>query len=98
MAETEAWVNEVMNMLQVLQLIGAFIILAAYFAAQRRWMDPHGVPYLVMNTVGAGLLAVLAALEYQWGFLVLEGIWSLVSLWELVATIMKPKQTLETRS
>jgi hypothetical protein len=81
---------------QLMQLLGAFIILAAYFLAQRRWMDPHRLPYLAMNTIGAGLLAVLAAIEYQWGFLVLEGIWSLVSLWELIATIMKRTSPSET--
>ncbi|MFO0816284.1 MAG: hypothetical protein U0796_23950 [Gemmatales bacterium] len=77
-------------MLQVMQLVGAFIILAAFFLSQRRRMDPHGVPYLVLNTIGAGILAILAAIEYQWGFLLLEGVWSLVSIGGLCRLWIKP--------
>jgi hypothetical protein len=43
--------------------------------------------YLALNLVGSGLLAVLAWHEEQWGFLLLEGVWALVSLWGLIQVL-----------
>jgi hypothetical protein len=46
-------------------------------------LDGKSCPYLVLNLLGSGLLAVLAAAGAQWGFLLLEGTWALVSLLSL---------------
>lgn len=64
---------------QILQIAGALLILAAFTLAQLRRLDPHSVTYLALNVVGSAILAVLAAIDYQWGFLLLEGVWAAVS-------------------
>ena len=75
---------------QFLQVTGAVLILVAYVAAQARRLNPQSPLYLVLNLVGSGVLAYLAALDRQWGFLLLEGVWALVSLWSLIA---RPRDT-----
>lgn len=74
-------------MLQLIQLVGAILILVAFVLAQFRVLDPLSYPYLVLNVVGAAILAVLAYLERQWGFLLLEGVWTLVSVWSLASRL-----------
>ena len=69
---------------QILQLIGALLVLAGFTLAQLRMLDPQSLPYLIVNAVGAGILAALAFEERQWGFLLLEGVWTVVSVAGLV--------------
>ena len=69
---------------QALQIVGALLILAAYAASQFGGMDARSPVYLVLNLAGSSLLAYLAAVGRQWGFLLLEVVWALVSLWGLV--------------
>jgi hypothetical protein len=69
---------------QVIQVIGALMILVAYAAAQTgRWSTDAPV-YLWLNLVGSVILAVLAAISQNWGFLLLEGVWAIVTTWSLI--------------
>ena len=69
---------------QIVQVIGALLILGAFVLAQRKKLDTGSAAYLVLNTVGAAILAVVAAMDRDWGFLLLEGVWAVVSMWGLV--------------
>ncbi len=72
---------------QVVQIVGAVLILAAYAASQFGRLDPYSRSYLVLNLVGSAILAVLAWHEEQFGFLLLEGVWALVSAWSLAKVL-----------
>ena len=78
---------------QFIQILGAVLVLVAYIAAQLRMLDGKSYPYLVLNLLGSGLLAVLAAAGAQWGFLLLEGTWALVSLLSLGARLFSADST-----
>jgi hypothetical protein len=68
------------SFIQTLSLLGAFLILIAYWGHQRGWMNPKSATYNVLNAIGAGFLAYVALNPFQAGFLVLECIWTALSL------------------
>lgn len=72
-------------MAQLVQIAGAIAILAAFALAQLGRLDQRSTPYLTLNLVGAAVLAALAYHERQWGFFLLEGVWTLVSAYGFVA-------------
>lgn len=76
---------------QLIQIVGALLILAGFAAVQFERMRPDSRLYLTLNLVGSAILAVLAYVETQWGFLLLESVWAVVSAWGLwVALFSSP--------
>jgi len=69
---------------QVVQVIGALLILGGFAGAQFGWLSVESRTYLWLNLVGSIVLAYLAWDERQWGFLLLETVWAAVSLWSLI--------------
>ena len=76
-------------MVVVLELAGAVAILAAFTLGQLRLLDQHSLSYLLLNLVGSAVLAVIALAEERWGFLLLEGVWSIVSAVSLVGLLRR---------
>lgn len=71
----------------MIQIVGAILILAAFGAVQLDRMRPDSVAYLSLNLVGSAILAVLAVIGAQWGFVLLEGAWSILSAFGLVTAL-----------
>jgi hypothetical protein len=65
---------------QLVSVLGSLLVLGAYMASQFGYLSAKGLAYAIANIVGSGFLAVVAALEEQWGFLLLEGVWASVTL------------------
>ena len=72
---------------QAIQIVGALLILTAFAAVQFERMRPDSRLYLALNLVGSIILAVLALVEQMWGFVLLEGVWAIVSAWGLAQAL-----------
>jgi hypothetical protein len=75
---------------QVIQVVGALLILTAFAAVQFERMRTDSRLYLALNLAGSAILAVLAVAAAQWGFVLLEGVWAIVSAWGLWVALFGP--------
>ena len=64
---------------------GALLVLAAYAGQQMGLIDRTNPLYSWMNLIGSLVLTVIAFRGQQWGFMLLEGVWAIVSVPPLLA-------------
>lgn len=71
----------------VVQILGSVLVLAGFALAQWGMLDLRSRRYLALNAAGSAILALDAVFERQWGFLLLEGVWAIVSAIGLIAVL-----------
>ena len=76
---------------QAIQVVGAILVLLGYVLGQTGRVDASSRSYLVINLVGSALLALVAVLGRQWGFLLLNGTWAVISAVNLTRSLMGEK-------
>lgn len=70
-------------LLDVIQIVGSLLILAAFVATLSGHLDQSSYRYLTANAVGSAVLTVTAIVSRGWGFILLEGTWALVSTYSI---------------
>lgn len=73
-----------MNYSDLIGVIGVSLILLAYFLNVFSLIPREGWLFFLMNILGAGLACYASILINYWPFVILEGIWTLVSVIGLV--------------
>ncbi|MFK7933327.1 MAG: hypothetical protein AB8G22_07445 [Saprospiraceae bacterium] len=74
-----------MNYIDLLGFIGVSLILTAYFLNLNHKLETTDLLYILMNLVGAILACLASILMVYYPFVLLEGIWTIVSglaLWK----------------
>lgn len=77
----------------LVQIAGAALVLAAFVVTQNGLGRPGSTYVLILNAAGAGILAYLALISSQWGFLALEGVWSLLAAGNLATKFWRGSHT-----
>ena len=73
-----------MNTTDIIGSLGVSLILLAYFLHTEKLLKQNGKLYFVMNIVGAGLATAASWMIGYWPFVILEGTWTLVSIYGLM--------------
>ena len=73
-----------MSIESLVQIAGSLLILVPFVLVQLGRLRTDAAVYGVLNLVGSAVLAVDALHGRQWGFLLLEGTWAVVSAYTLV--------------
>ena len=71
----------------LVELVGAALILSAFVLAQVGRLTTASLSYLLHNFFGAGTLAVVAAIDGDVGFLLLEGVWAAISAFSILRCV-----------
>lgn len=74
-------------MIQILSIVGALLILVPFAGSQMGRLSTQTLAYQLMNLAGSAGLTAVAVVERQYGFILLEGIWAMVSLAGLVRVL-----------
>ena len=69
---------------QSISFLGALLILIAYAWQQFGWINMRRPSYNILNGVGSAILLWIAIHPFQIGFIVLEGAWTVISIWALL--------------
>jgi hypothetical protein len=69
--------------------IGVFQILLAYALNVSNKLDKNSLTFILLNFIGASLACLASVMMNYWPFIILEGVWALVSFISLVQFFRK---------
>jgi hypothetical protein len=78
-----------MSLPTIAGLVGAALVLSAYFANQRGWLDSSDWRFPLMNLIGAGLILVSLFEKWNLPAAVIEAAWAAVSIMGLARSVTR---------
>lgn len=78
-----------MDLSSAIGFSGVFILLVAFLLNLLKVLDFESPIYLLLNLIGASLACTASIMIHYTPFIILEGIWSLVSLLSLIRVFIK---------
>ncbi|MFN5746409.1 MAG: CBU_0592 family membrane protein [Methylococcaceae bacterium] len=85
----EFWALLLADPQQLLSLVAAFVVLAAYLANLFNWLDSdHGL-YAFLNAAGSGVMTYVALESSPVGIILMEGLWTGFSLVALLRALLR---------
>jgi hypothetical protein len=76
-----------MTIVDLIGFLGVFLLLLAFFLNLTLVLKLNSFWYLLLNLVGSGLACLASVFLHYLPFIILEGIWALVSLVALLKKI-----------
>jgi len=76
-------------MIQAISIAGAILILLPFTASQFGKLSTEALSYQLMNLIGSAALTAVAVIESQYGFILLEGTWAIVSAAGLIRVLSR---------
>lgn len=73
-----------MNVTDWIGFLGVFQILLAYILNVTGKASNKSLTFIILNITGAGMACLASILLNYWPFIILEGVWAMVSLYALV--------------
>ena len=67
-------------LLQLASIVGALMVLGGYAGLQTGRLPRESVAFCLLNFVGSALLTWVAVVDRRIGFILLEGLWAILSL------------------
>ena len=71
----------------LLGLLGSFVVIAAYFASQRGWVEASDWRFPLANLLGALLILISLAFAWNLAAFVIEIFWIAISIYGLARSI-----------
>ena len=73
-----------MNAVDWIGFIGVFQILLAYMLNVTGKVSHKDLSFILLNLIGAGMACLSSILLNYWPFIILEGVWTIISLISLL--------------
>ena len=77
-----------LDLIDIVGVAGSLFVCSAYFLVSRGKLDATGLPYHVLNLVGAGMLLFSLYFEPNLGAIVIEAVWAVIAAGSILGLLL----------